>query len=614
MVFRGELANINLASVLQNLLDNEQTGTLKLFDEEQEVFLHFDRGHMTMCSAGRGTRTPVGEYLRRSGDLAKKQIAAAEKRRRGKRTLAAVLGRMGVEPEKVRNAIRLFVEEKVCDLFTWEAGRFEFAEGAPPAGVFDADMVEAELNIDPNGLILEAARRADTWDRINRHIRSRGEIFVLRKEAAANIEDDFGPETVAVARLLDGRRSVTALAEDSGIGRFPTMKALSLLIERGAARTISLREVVGLAEASLGRHEFGEAIAFYRRAIEIERNNLECRRGLIAALEGAGEKAEASTERKLLAATLCDMEQFEEAAEELRRAIEDAPTDITAREKHIALLTQMDETRRAENARLDLGTTYLSLALAEKARAVFAEVLRGRPRDPARVATMLAHACVKAGDVPAAVEAYRAAGSHCLAAEAYGDAAEACEEILRLQPDDAEAKKRLEDIKLGRLLRRKRRWRLVRYGLAVLALAALGTAWLVYDWIARDFLDEVSIEAMVRVECGDFPGALDRCAAVREKYPFTRAAVSAARLREALSERGGLKLLAEGKRVEELGHEEDALRLYRQAEAMGPSPRTLRLIRFARTRLEKRRAPQGAPLGRGPLPTASPDGGARARD
>ena len=233
MAFRGELANINLASVLQNLLDNEQTGTLRLFDEEQEVFLHSDHGRMTMYSAGRGTRTPVGEYLRRSGDLTEKQIATAEKRRRGKRTLTAVLGRMGVEPEKIREAIRLFVEEKVCDLFTWETGRFEFAEGAPPAGVFDADMVETELDIDPNALILEAARRADTWDRINRHIRSRGEIFVLCKEAAASLEDDFGPETVGVARLLDGRRSVTALAEDSGIGRFPTMKALSLLIEWG---------------------------------------------------------------------------------------------------------------------------------------------------------------------------------------------------------------------------------------------------------------------------------------------------------------------------------------------------------------------------------------------
>ena len=41
MAFRGDLANINLASVLQNLLHNEQTGTLRLAEEDREVFLHF---------------------------------------------------------------------------------------------------------------------------------------------------------------------------------------------------------------------------------------------------------------------------------------------------------------------------------------------------------------------------------------------------------------------------------------------------------------------------------------------------------------------------------------------------------------------------------------------
>lgn len=581
MAFRGDLSNINLASVLQNLLHNEQTGTLRLAGDEREVFLHFESGHMTMYSPGREARTPLAEYLARSGVITPEQVVTAKKRLRGKRNLTAVLGRMGVEPEQIREAARRFLEEAVCDLFTWESGRFEFTEGDPPAGVFDSDMAEAKLNLGPDGLILEAARRADTWDMINRHIRSQSEILVLRREAAARVDDDFPPEVAEVAKMLDGKRSVATLAGESGLGRFPVLSALSRLIADGAARPISLTETLRLAEVALGNREFGSAAGFYRRALEIERNNIECRQGLIEALEGAGDRAEASAERKLLAATFQDTGRFEEAAEELRRAIEDAPTDITAREKHIKLLREMGSTRAADNASLELGRTYLSLGIAGKACAVFAEVLKGHPHDPARVGMMLADACVKAGEVSTAVEAYRKVASRHIAQEDYNAATGPCQEILKLQPDNAEARKRLADIKTGKLLHRKRRWRIAKYVMALLGVVALGFGWLVYDWLGRDYLDEMCIEAMLRAERGDLNAAIKCYQEVRENYPCTRAASSARKQREALSERLAVRLLGESKR---LGNPTAALDRLRKAEALEPSARTLRHIRAARAR------------------------------
>ncbi len=587
MAFRGDLANINLASVLQNLLHNEQTGTLRLSGEEREVFLHFQSGRIAMYSAGREGRTPLAEYLSRAGVVTPKQVTAAKKRLRGKRNLSTVLGRMGIEPDKIREAVRRFLEEAVCDLFTWDSGRFEFTEGDPPAGVFDSDMAAAKLEIGPDGVILEAARRADTWELINRHIRSQSEILVLRREAAARVDDDFPPEVATVAKMLDGRRSVAAIAEECGLGRFPVLSALSRLIADGAARPISLTEVLRLAEVALGNREFGAAANFYRRALEIERNNIECRQGLIEALAGGGDRAEASAERKLLAATFQDTGRFEEAAEELRKAIEDAPTDITAREKHIALLKEMGSTRAAQNASLELGRTYLSLGIAGKACEVIGEVLKSRPHDPARVGLMLADACVNAGDVPAAVEAYRKVASRYIAAEEFDAAAGPCEEIIKLQPDNAEARKRLGDISTGRFLRRKRRWRIARYVMALAAGLALGVAWLVYDWTARGYLDEMTIEVMARVERGEYRSAAKCCQEVGRHYPFTRAAVSAAKLRAALSEREAIRLFGEGKRLERLGSIAEALECYQKAEALKPSARTLRVVRAARARLLK---------------------------
>jgi tetratricopeptide (TPR) repeat protein len=610
MAFRGDLGNINLASVLQNLLHNEQTGTLRIFDEDREAYIYFDAGQLSMYSSGSEGRTPLDEYLSRAGDVTDKQVATAKKRLRGRRNLTSVLTRMGIEAEKIRGAIRRFVEEEVCDLFTWESGRFEFSEGLAPAGIFDSDMGAAKLGIDPNGVILEAARRADTWDQINSQIRSDSEIFVLRREADEKLAESFEPEIVEVARMLDGRRNVTALAEESGLGRFTVLHALSQLIVQRAVRPISLTEVIKLAENALGNRDFGEAVRFYRRALETERNNLECRRGLIEALEGSGEGSEASAERKLLAVTLRDTGRMEEAAEELRRAIEHAPTDITAREKHVSLLKEMGSTQQAETASLELGKAYLSLGVAEKAREVFAGVLSDGPHELTRVAVMLADACVKTGDIAAAVGAYRTATSHHLAAEEYGSAASICEEVLKLQPDNAEARKRLDDINTGRMLRRKRRWRTVRYLFLLFALAVLAATWFTYDWSAGDHLEEMSQEALVRVERGDFRGAMTCYAQVGERYPLTRASARAARLSTALADLAALKALEEARRLGRLGETAAALELCTRAEKFGPSDRVMKLVRAARARLKPTATTTEPPAEEGTIKVPSPDGSA----
>jgi len=536
MAFRGDLVNINLASVFQNLLHNEQSGTLRIYEKEREAFIHFVSGRMTMYSSGAGDRTPLAEYLLRSETVSEKQIATASKRLRGRRNLSTVLTRMGIERETICDAVQRFVTEEVCDLFTWESGRFEFLEGLPPAGIFDSDMAAAGLEVDTNGIILEAAQRADTWDRINKQIRSDSEIYIVRKDMLDSLDTSFEVQVASVASMLDGQRNVTALSEESGLGRFPVLNALSQLLSRGAIRPISLTEVLGLAATAMAANDYEEAVRFFHRALEIEHNNLDCRRGLIKALEGSGEKTAASSERKMLAVTLQAMGNLEEAAEELQRAIEGAPTDITAREKYISLLQTMNAEEAAEDARLQLGQTYLSLGVAEKAREVFAAILKDRPQDPFRVAMMLAEASVKGGDVEDGINAYLKAASIALDDDKYPRAAEACGEVLKLKPDHAEALKWLEDINTGKLLQRKQRWRIVKYVLLACFLGFVTISWLVYDWIGRDFLDEMSIESVQRCANDDYSGAIDCLTEVSRRFPLTRASLSAYHLRTAVAQ------------------------------------------------------------------------------
>jgi len=485
MAFQGDLSNINLASVFQNLMQNEQTGTLRLFDGDRDRYIYFKSGNLAMFSSGKEGRTPVGEFLLRRGDVTSRQLLTAKKRRRGRRNLTTVLTRMGIEEKSIREAVRTYVEEQVCDLFTWDHGRFEFTEGEPIKGIFDSDVAAASLGIVADRVILEAARRADEWDRINRQIRSSGEIFVLRRERAPEVPDKFDPDTVAVSKLLDGKRDVEAVIDESGLGRFKASKGVAALLEAGFTRPVSLTEVQGQAENALQGEDWATAIRCFRRALEMERNNIQCRRGYAEALEGAGQKSEALAERKLLANTLIDAGRREEAADQLRRAIEDVPGDITARERYVALLKASGADRQAESAMLDLGRTYMDLGIAEKARGTFAEVLEAKPREFAAVALMLAEACIKAGDVPGAVEAYFKAGEHYVGLDEFDKAADVFDEILKVQPGNSEAKRQRDEITSGRLLRRRRRWRLFKYAMAGAFLVILGISWLVYDFNGR---------------------------------------------------------------------------------------------------------------------------------
>ncbi len=586
MAFQGDLSNINLASVFQNLLQNEQTGTLRLYDGDRERFVYFDEGKIAMFSAGRDGRTPLAEFLLRRGDVTPGLIKSAKKKLRGRRNLTQVLTKMAVEKTDIAAAAKSYVEEEVCDLFTWEAGRFEFTEGEPIKGVFDTDIQDARLKLVPDALILEAARRADEWDRIGRQIRSSGEIFVLRKERAADVAENYESSTVEVSRLLDGRRDVATLIDDSGMGRFAVSKAISELIEANAIRTVSLTEVMGQADDALHHAEWETAIRCYRRALEMERNNLDCRRGLAEALEGIGQKSDALGERKLLSNTLIDLGRKEEAAEELRKAIEDMPTDITARERYVSLLEETGSTRVAEAASIELGRTYLDLGIAEKAREIFSSILEKKPREPAIVAKMLAGACIKAGDVPGAVDAYSKAGEHYLKTEELDEAAIAYEEILKVQPGNSEAKKHLDEITSGRLLRRKRRMKLVKWFFLGAAAVVLGVGWICYDWQGRKRLDQCGTEALDCVIAGDLEKAIQCYRKVRNEYPFTYASISASRMGSHLSEALAKSLIVEGEKLEKRGLTAKAIEKYKRAEQLDALFETREKARKAVERLK----------------------------
>jgi tetratricopeptide (TPR) repeat protein len=500
MAFQGDLRNIGLATVFQNLQQNLQSGTLRVKRQNGQRFIYVTKGSISMVSAGAGTETPLAEYLRRAGKITPEDIEAAEKRcRKGQRLGSALEKNEAVEPGDVEQAVTQYVEEELYELFTWPDGAFDFREGEPSGEVFDSEVRNAKLSLDPSGIILEAARRVDEWERIDRVVGGMNEVYVVGRAHADEVASKRDARLRRVAGLLDGTRDVAAVIRDSALGRFAVSKVLSQLISDRLARPISADELRALAEQAESADNLEQAKTLLRRALDLERNDTGLRRRLAKILENTGEKVEAASQYKLLANSLLDRGRSGEAADCLRRAIDLMPTDVGTRERLFKILSESGSMTVVIETGLDLAGTYSGLGLNEKARAALERMLSLNPKDRLPLERKLVEANLALGDVKGAVGVLRKIARRHLKERDYEEAGSVYEEILKLEPKDDEARKRVAEIQAGaveRMLERRRR--LIRSGIAA-AVAFLALIFVVREIAARPAETEARIEASGKV-------------------------------------------------------------------------------------------------------------------
>src|SRR3989442_1458130 len=122
------------------------------------------------------------------------------------------------------------------------------------------------VNINPESLLLEGARRVDEWSPIEKKIPSFDLIFTVDKDRLAISEAALTETQQRVLPLLDGARDMNQVIEDSGLGEFEIGKALYGLITAGfvhrAGRTASAVDR-HITDARVDEHR-NLGIAFYK--------------------------------------------------------------------------------------------------------------------------------------------------------------------------------------------------------------------------------------------------------------------------------------------------------------------------------------------------------------
>ena len=302
MAIRGNLREASLPDVLQLLAMGKKTGCLSVAHRQQFGTIHFERGRISHAAIV-NRRDRLGDILVKHGlispqaleETITKQAAHPERR------IGDILVADGhIQREQLHQYLKHQIEEAVYLLFTWSQGTFTFEADVKP------DPQDVTVSISPDALLLEGARRVDEWSLIEKKIPSFDIVFTLDREHLTTSDATFTVEQETVLALIDGRRDVAQIVEESGLDDFHVGKALFELATAGFLRKLGRSrgpETVAM-ESRVAEHRnlgiafyrtsmFDEALREFKRVVDLKGGDAhaEFHLGLIALRQGRLEDA-----------------------------------------------------------------------------------------------------------------------------------------------------------------------------------------------------------------------------------------------------------------------------------------------------------------------------------
>jgi len=371
MAIKGSLKEASLPDVLQLLAMGKKTGCLSVTHRNNFGSIYFDKGRICYAAIV-NRRDRLGDILLKSGAITPSQLdeaIEAQGHQREKRLGEILVGLGIISRDDLHKQIRLQIEEAVYFLFTWTQGTFNFEADIRPE---EQDFL---VMINPESLLLEGARRVDEWSLIEKKIPSFDIVFDIDLKRLEESGAKLTQEQTVLLPLIDARRDVAAIIEDSGLVEFQVGKALYGLSTAGFLHRVGKSRApdVIAPDARVEEHR-NLGMAFYKTGM------------------------------------------LDEGEREFRRVVELRPTDMHARFflglVHLRLARWDDAVSDFEHAAHQRGATPAvlhNLAFAferkgepAKAREALREAVRRGGDADARVHTSLGVLALRDGDLSAA--------------------------------------------------------------------------------------------------------------------------------------------------------------------------------------------------------------------
>lgn len=286
MAIRGSLKEASLPDVLQLLAMGKKSGCLSVTHRNNFGSIFFDSGKICYASIV-NRRDRLGDILVKSGLLTQAHLDEAvgmQAKARGQRLGELLVEKQMITRENLHAQIRIQIEEAVYFLFTWAEGTFNFESDIRPE---EQDFL---VSINPESLLLEGARRVDEWSLIEKKVPSFDLVFELDRRRLVESDAHLTSEQKALVPLIDGRRDVAAIVDESGLVEFEVGKALYGLATAGFLHRVgkSKPQEANTADVRVEEHRnlglafyktgmLDEALREFRRVVELRPDDLGAR-------------------------------------------------------------------------------------------------------------------------------------------------------------------------------------------------------------------------------------------------------------------------------------------------------------------------------------------------
>jgi CheY-like chemotaxis protein len=225
--FQGNLASFRIIEVLQMLGLQRQTGRLAISRSGEDAEIYFKDGSIMFASSNSdGSKTGLEGLLRRScritDDGIRHVLRIAEIT---SQPIDQILAKEKMlDLRAFADCLKRHTQSAVYKIMAWNEGTFFFEKAPPP--LFATPM---QLKVDD--LILEGARRVDEWMLIQQKIPN----FTIVFEPMIGDADELTTRGMSdidmkVFSLIDGKRTVQAVIDDSRLSEFEVAKSMFILL------------------------------------------------------------------------------------------------------------------------------------------------------------------------------------------------------------------------------------------------------------------------------------------------------------------------------------------------------------------------------------------------
>ena len=262
MSLKGNLAVVNLADVFQMLSRGKSSGLLRVQAPEGTRFIELQNGLISL--AGRATQyVQLSDLLLARKAINDENLSTAMKIHKEN---GMVLGQVLIEMNYVTrtsldDSLRFLIEEEVCDLFTLREGEFDFLANAALDTKIAPGGGAVRLEIAPDTLLLEAARRADEWHELEQRIYSQSLLFRLTDEGRRVYQDADGisDEGRTIMRLLQANHTVEGVVQKSCLGRLNANRMLLELWDAQLVEAVPKSEYMNYANLQMEAGQIADA-------------------------------------------------------------------------------------------------------------------------------------------------------------------------------------------------------------------------------------------------------------------------------------------------------------------------------------------------------------------